>query len=141
MRSFAEQSVFASSILSFMFNHCFSIATEATTEATTEAKTEATTKSTTEVTTEATTEGTTKAKTEATTKSTTEATTKSTTVSNLSESLLNWYRKAHGAGRLRRELDNKAVEATNAVCQFGFGKIGILFPKIVLSYFEKKLLQ
>ena len=61
--------------------------------------------------------------------------------SNSSESLLNWYRKAHGAGKLRNELGNKAYEATNAVCQLGFGKIGILFPKIVLIYFEKKLLH
>ena len=60
--------------------------------------------------------------------------------SNSSESLLNYYRKAHGAGKLRNELGNKAYEATNAVCQLGFGKIGILFPKIVLIYSEKKLL-
>ena len=58
--------------------------------------------------------------------------------SNSSESLLNWYRKAHGAGKLRNELENKAYEATNDVCQLGWGKIGILFPKIVLIYFEKK---
>ena len=59
---------------------------------------------------------------------------------NSSEALLNRYRKAHGAGKLRNELGNKAYEATNAVCQFGFGKIGILFSKIVLIYFEKKML-
>ena len=78
-----------------------------------------------------------------TTPTSTIATTTTTTASTTtSESLLNWYRKAHGAGKLRNELelDSKALEATNAVCQSGFGKIGILFPKIVLSYFEKKLL-
>jgi hypothetical protein len=61
--------------------------------------------------------------------------------SKSSESLLNRYRKAHGARKLRNELGNKAYEATNAVCQLGFGKIGILFSKIVLIYFEKKMLK
>ena len=42
--------------------------------------------------------------------------------SNSSESLLNWYRKAHGAGKLRNELDNKAFEATNAVSKIGIKK-------------------